>query len=97
MNPRSYKDWLAQQPCAVTGQPGVQLHHVRGVRSLKTGHALRPRNGLADLAMIPLTPEMHAELHATSEGVFEIDRLGGQGAALGLAFAYLATYREGRP
>lgn len=98
MNPRVYKDWLASQPCRACGQQPVQLHHVKGCRSLKTGEPLRPRNGLADVALLPLCTECHAELHETSEGVFEIDHLGGMGAALGFAFAYLARFMtEGRP
>ena len=83
------------QPCAACGRTPVVLHHVKGVISLKTGQRLRPRNGLADVALLPLCHECHITLHATSEDTFEIDHLGGTGNALGLAFAHLANYLEG--
>ena len=48
---------VAQLPCCVTGQHGVQVHHVIG-RDMK-GMGQRSSDWFA----IPLAPEIHDELH----------------------------------
>ncbi len=45
---KAYLDWLATQPCLITGQRPVTIHHVRRFGEPKD-----------DRRTVPLIPEMH--------------------------------------
>lgn len=97
-----YKDWVARRGCIVPGcdRPAA-LHHVRGVRSFKTGQRLRRRQHLADYAVLPVCPYHHQDapdaIHNTSEEVFGVNHLGGSTAVLEWAYTLALRYlHEGR-
>ena len=77
--------------CVICGQPHVQLHHVRGVISAKTGLALRRRDGQALAAVVPLCADHHAEIERINEPVFEIRHGKPAGWLLGVAAGLLAS------
>lgn len=66
--------WLRQQPCAVTGELGVEVAHVEGCISEKTGMVLPRRMGPALYYALPLIPELHRHcrdsVHAIGESTF---------------------------
>jgi hypothetical protein len=71
---KRYLSWLASQPCSVSGEHGVELAHVRGCLSAKTGLMLPRRKGPAYYYVLPLTPELHRlgsrSIHAIGETAF---------------------------
>lgn len=55
-NPK-YVKWVKEQPCIITNQYGVDCHHL-------IGHGFSGMGTKApDWAVIPLTREVHTELH----------------------------------
>ena len=83
----------------VCGQPAA-LHHVKGVRSTKTGHQLRRRQDLAEYAVIGLCPKHHQHgwdsIHQLGEEAFGVHHLGGSTAVLEWAYTLaLRALREG--
>ncbi len=55
---KDFQAWLKQQPCCVTGQIGVQVHHCKGA-TYKHNKVL-----IGHWFCLPLSPEVHAEYHA---------------------------------
>lgn len=67
---QDYHEWVAEQPCLVTGRFGVTLHHV-------TGYADRPgRIARDDYLVVPLVPEFHLIQHGPR---WSVEALGHQG------------------
>jgi hypothetical protein len=72
---KRFMEWLRQQPCAVTGQLGVQAAHIEGCISEKTGLVLPRRMGPAVDYALPLAPELHlvdypGSIHSMGERAF---------------------------
>ena len=63
-----YKDWICEQPCCVSGQLGVDPHHIKGYSWL-TGSAMAKKG--SDLTCIPLRHDLHQELHTIGWASFE--------------------------
>jgi len=55
---KAFQAWLKEQPCAVTGNYGVHVHHCAG-SSYKHNKTL-----VGHWFCLPLSPDMHAEYHA---------------------------------
>jgi hypothetical protein len=56
---KRYLAWLASQPCASCAAHGVEIAHIRGCLSPKTGGVLPRRKGPAYYYAIPLCPDCH--------------------------------------
>ena len=54
---RKYLDWIKEQPCAVTGLPADDPHHIIGVMEGGTG------TKACDLLCFPVTREEHDKFH----------------------------------
>lgn len=57
-----YLDFIRQQPCVVSGFCAVVAHHTS-----KAGVALKG----SDYLTVPLTPELHSELHTIGQESFQ--------------------------
>lgn len=55
-----YLDWIREQPCVVSGHTHVVAHHVQ-----------RKSQGRNDYLTVPLTHELHTELHKIGVETFE--------------------------
>ena len=70
-----YLTWLAQQPCIVNGERGVEIAHVVGLASPKTGQPLARRLGPSIIYAVPLSAWWHRlsphSIHALGERGFE--------------------------
>jgi hypothetical protein len=76
---KRYLSWLAAQPCIKCGANGVELAHVRGCLSRKTGLVLPRRKNEAAMYALPICPADHRlaadSIHAIGEREW-FDRLG---------------------
>lgn len=82
--------YLKGQPCLRCGSRGVEVAHIRGFVSLKTGDFLPRRQGIAALSAIPLCTDCHRiapdSIHHIGEAAF-FEALG---KPVGWVYAYLA-------
>ena len=100
-------DYAASLPCALAwgnprascrGRP-VELHHVRGGVSAKTGQGLGRRKGHAIAIVVPLCAEHHRNgadsVHAHGERGFELIHGKPDGFLLSVAASVLAAFVSG--
>ena len=91
-----YYEYVSRQPCLSCGSPNVELHHIKGARSLKTRLRLKPRDGIAEYAVVPLCSECHRtsdkSVHALDQEAFGIQRLGGSASVLEWALSFALEY-----
>jgi len=71
---KRFYEYIASQPCLrCTAQP-VEVAHIKGFTSSKTGELLPRRQGIAAYAAIPLCVECHRlapdSIHAVGEKAF---------------------------
>lgn len=55
---KAFQAWLKQQPCCITSEIGVQVHHCKGA-TFKHNKVL-----VGHWFCLPLSPEIHTEYHA---------------------------------
>lgn len=71
---RRYLEWLKTRPCARCQSPGVEIAHVKGAVSAKTGLELPRRHNEAILYAVPLCAYCHrtgkASIHNVGEPQF---------------------------
>ncbi len=99
----AYLGWIKAQRCARCTAAGVDVAHIGGLASRKTGLPLPRRRGIAFVWAIPLCKECHQtgrdSIHAVGEAAF-FEAFGrGEAYGLRLAGSYLAAYvsaMEGR-
>lgn len=76
---KEYLTWLAGQSCIACGCHGVELAHLRGPISRKTGLTMPRRKGEAHFYCLPICPSCHrtgsSAVHSVGERKF-FDRLG---------------------
>jgi len=91
-----YLGWIKLQRCARCHAAGVDVAHIGGLASRKTGLPLPRRSGIAYVWAIPLCKECHQtgrdSIHAVGEHAF-FEAFGrGEAYGLRLAGSYLAEY-----
>jgi hypothetical protein len=96
---RHYLGFIALQPCIVRGcQERVEVAHVQGALSVKTGLPLPRRLAHAGLVTVPLCPYHHRlasdSVHAVGERGFEARHGMPEHQLLRWALTYLAVYIE---
>lgn len=88
--------FLKEHPCARCGDRGVEVAHLNGLPSPKTGLPLPRRKGIAYAYAIPLCPECHRtgrdSIHEVGEAAFFQAFGKGDGYGPRLAARYLAAY-----
>jgi hypothetical protein len=62
---KAFLSWLKEQPCCITGEYGVHVHHCVG-SSVK-----KDKVHIGHYFCIPLTPDKHLELHARKKAFRE--------------------------
>lgn len=62
---RKYLDWVKTQPCIVSGLPADDPHHL-------VGHGFSGSGKAPDWTVIPLTRELHNELHHIGWRAWEV-------------------------
>lgn len=87
---KKFYEYLGKQPCLVCGCYGVQIAHIRGFASAKTGDFLPRRQGMAELAAIPLCPEHHTDSFESIHNLGELQFFDQLGKPSGWVYAYLA-------
>ena len=60
----NYKSWVKKQHCLITGEFGVDPHHLRNLNGL-TGMALTP----TDEYCVPLSRLKHTEVHSPNPSI----------------------------
>ncbi len=65
---KAYRDYVRALPCCVSGLMDCAPHHIKGYSWL-TGSATSKKG--SDLTCIPLSHELHAELHQNGWATFE--------------------------
>ncbi len=67
---RNYGDWVRTLPCCITGITGETIvsHHAIGISYL-TGHGMGMKGRI--LSQMPMTSELHQELHQMGHRSFE--------------------------
>jgi hypothetical protein len=72
---RKYYDWISTHACLKCGSTPVEIAHIRAFRSPKTDLLLGRREGIGELAVIPLCTACHRvsldSIHAVGETEFE--------------------------
>ena len=71
---RAYFDFVARQPCIKCGVFGVEVAHIQGILSRKTGMVLPRRKGAAAVGVVPLCAACHRtapdSIHNVGEDAF---------------------------
>ena len=94
---RRWYEHLKQKPCAVCGNYGVEIAHIRAVASEKVRHDMMPRRkDLSQFAAIPLCTEHHRtgekSIHAMGEHQFFKHWFGGPAYPFSLLIRYLVEF-----
>lgn len=79
---KDFQAWLKEQPCSVTGDHGVQVHHCKGA-TFKHNKVL-----IGHWFCLPLSEQAHKEYHAGSK--LWIDKYGQQSR---YSYELLALYQ----
>src|SRR5690625_1649150 len=71
---KAFFDFVARFPCLKCGVFGVEIAHIQGILSRKTGQVLPRRKGAAAVGVVPLCPECHRHsadsIHNVGEEAF---------------------------
>lgn len=91
----TFYDWLARQPCAVSGVPGVQLHHLRMPDLPDHAGGRRFKDKALEL-LLPLAPRIHQDAldaaHRMGQDGWSTHHFGRPDAAYILAARYQTQY-----
>lgn len=94
----TFYDWLARQPCAVCGVPGVELHHLRTFDLPDQAGGRRFNSDKGKELLTPLCPRHHRTAqdaaHAEGQDAWSTRHFGRPDAVYVLAARYLSSWAE---
>lgn len=93
---RKYYDWLAARDCLRCGAEPAEIAHIRAFRSPATDLLLARREGISEIAAVPLCPACHRtaadSIHAVGEHTFEKSLSKGEGYLVQKAASFIAEF-----